>query len=199
MDPAAARAVLGLGDEPTWAEVRVAYRAQIAVAHPDRSGGSTQRAARVNDAYAALEQAHRQGHLHARPPAPPAPSASPAPWPTGPAAAPEPMAEPPEVLEGDTVHLALPPDEAFVRLVEACHHIGDVTYLDRSCAILEALVRVEGEGVCSLLITLQGRADGTDAFCTLEAIERVASPPVRHVVEALVAALRHPQADDRAG
>ena len=40
--------------------------------------------------------------------------------------------------------------------------------------------------MCSLVITLQGRADGTDAFCTLEAIEHVASPPVRPVVERLV-------------
>ena len=77
-------------------------------------------------------------------------------------------------------------------MLEACHRIGDVTYVDRSCAILETLVRVEGEGVCSLVITFQGRADGTDAFCTLEAIEHVASPPVRHVVEHLVGALRAP-------
>ena len=96
------------------------------------------------------------------------------------------------MLEGDTVHLAAPPDEAFVRLVEACHQIGDVTYIDRSCAILEALVSVEGEGVCSLVISLQGRSHGTEAFCTLEAIEHVASPPVRPVVERLVHALRHP-------
>ncbi len=83
----------------------------------------------------------------------------------------------------------MPADEAFARLLDACHQIGDVTYVDRSCAILEALVRVEGEGVCSLVITLQGRADGTDAFCTLEALEHVASPPVRAIVVDLVAAL----------
>jgi hypothetical protein len=88
------------------------------------------------------------------------------------------------------VHLTAPPDEAFVRLLDACHRIGDVTYVDRSCAIFETLVQVDGEGTCSLVITLQGRADGTDAFCTLEAIEHVASPPVRPVVERLVAALR---------
>ena len=98
--------------------------------------------------------------------------------------------EPPEVLDGDTVHLPVPADEAFVRVLEACHRIGDVTYIDRSCAILETLVQVDGEGTCSLVITFQGRADGTDAFCTLEAIEHVASPPVRPVVEDLVAALR---------
>jgi hypothetical protein len=98
--------------------------------------------------------------------------------------------EPPEVLDGDTVHLPVPADEAFVRVLEACHRIGDVTYIDRSCAILETLVQVDGEGTCSLVIKFQGRADGTDAFCTLEAIEHVASPPVRPVVEDLVAALR---------
>ena len=75
-------------------------------------------------------------------------------------------------------------------LLDACHQIGDVTYIDRSCAILEALVRVEGEGVCSLVVTLQGRVTGTDAFCTLEAIEHVATPPVRPIVEQLVTALR---------
>jgi hypothetical protein len=64
-----------------------------------------------------------------------------------------------------------------------------VTYLDRSCAILEALVSLEGEGTCSLVITFQGRAHGTDAFCTLEAIEHVASPPVRPVVAALARAI----------
>jgi hypothetical protein len=200
VDVAAARTALGLGPAPSWIEVRVAYRAQIAAAHPDRAGGSTALAATVNDAYATLERAHLEGRLHAPPPAPPAPRPA-GPSPVGPvtvrASDDDPMSDPPEVLDGDTVHLPLPPDEAFVRLVEACHRIGDVTYLDRSCAILEALVRVEGEGVCSLLITLQGRADGTDAFCTLEAIERVASPPVRLVTEALVRALRHPEPPGR--
>ncbi len=185
---AEARTRLGLGPAPTWTEVRAAYRAQIAAAHPDREGGDTTLAALLNAAFAALEEAHRQGSLHqerhppdtvtARPPAGTAPAS---------AGAPD---EPPEVLDGDTVHLPMPADEAFARLLDACHQIGDVTYVDRSCAILEALVRVEAEGVCSLVITLQGRADGTDAFCTLEALEHVASPPVHAVVVDLVAALR---------
>ena len=177
MDVVEARALLGLEAAPTWAEVRVAYRAQIGAAHPDRAGGSTARAARVNTAYAVLELAHREGRLHSD-----APAAAP-PGTTGPD-------EPPEVLDGDTVHLPVPPDEAFLVVLEACHEIGDVTYVDRSCAILEVLVRIEGEGVCSLVITLQGRSHGTDAYCTLEAIEHVAAPPVRPVVEALVSAIR---------
>ena len=184
MEVAQARAELGLGAAPTWTEVRVAYRAQIAACHPDRPGGDAARAAVVTEAYAILERANQEGRL-ADTPIPPRPPPPPRHSPPVP-----PLDEPPEVLDGDTIHLLAPPDEAFVRLVEACHRIGDVTYIDRSCAILETLVQVDGEGTCSLVITFQGRADGTDAFCTLEAIEHVASPPVRPLVEDLVAALR---------
>lgn len=178
MEVAAARAVLGLGPRPTWTEVRAAYHERIRAAHPDRVGGDTARAAALNAAYATLVRARRSGDLHEV--AATEPAADPAPpegW------------VPAEVLHGDTIRLAMPPDEAFLRLLEAAHRIGDVTYVDRSCAIFETLVAVEGEGACSLVITLQGRAHGTEAFCTLESIERVASPPVRHVTEALVAAL----------
>lgn len=181
MDVASARQALGLGAAPTWEEVRAAYRARIQIAHPDRSGGSAAIAVELNAAYATLLRARRDGRLDQ--PAPPA-----SPPPTRPE--PDEPWEPPEVLDGDTVRLAVPPDEAFVRLLDAAHRIGDVTYVDRACAIFETLVSVAGEGACSLVVTLQGRAEGTDAFCTLEAIEHVARPPVRPVVEALVAALR---------
>jgi len=183
VDVAAARQALGLGSSPTWDEVRAAYRARIQVAHPDRAGGSAATAVELNAAYSALLRARRDGTLQAAAAPDPPVGATPAPTPH------EPW-EPPEVLDGDTVRLAVPPDEAFVRLVDAAHRIGAVTYVDRSCAIFETLVDVDGEGACSLVITLQGRAEGTDAFCTLEAIEHVGRPPVRPVVEALVAALR---------
>jgi len=181
MDVAAARAALGVGPRPSWSEVRTAYRALIQAAHPDRAGGDTQRAAALNAAYATLVRAKRTGDLHEAPPSPPVPDAPPT--------TPDNLWEPAEVLDGDTIRMSLPPDEAFLRLLDAAHRIGDVTYVDRSCAIFEALVSVEGEGTCSLVVSLQGRAHGTEAFCTLEAIEHVASPPVRHVTEALVAAL----------
>jgi hypothetical protein len=187
MDVTRARAVLGVAAGASWAEVRATYRARIGAAHPDRAGGDTARAAALNDAFATLARARRAGALHTR--SGPAGRAAPAPAEASPAPRPRGPGVPAEVLDGDTIHLPMPADEAFARLVEACHHVGDVTYVDRSCAILEALVRIEGEGVCSLVISLQGRADGTDAFCTLESIERVASPPVRDVVAAVVAAL----------
>ena len=79
MDVAEARRVLGLGPTPSWGEVRIAYRAQIRAAHPDRAGGSTARAALVNHAYATLEAVDRMGarpdqdhaHDHPQSPAPP--------------------------------------------------------------------------------------------------------------------------------
>ena len=124
--------------------MRIAYRAQIAASHPDRAGGDPARAAVVTEAYATLERAHREGRL-ADHPAPPPPPAPPRPR----TAPPAPLDEPPEVLDGDTVHLAAPPDEAFARLVDACHRIGDVTYIDRSCAILEALRAASRARACA--------------------------------------------------
>ena len=127
---------------PRGPRCAIAYRAQIAASHPDRAGGDPARAAVVTEAYATLEQAHREGRLAdrlgVRPRRLPRRRAR--------RRAPAPLDEPPEVLDGDTVHLVAPPDEAFARLVEACHRIGDVTYIDRSCAILEALVPRRGRG-----------------------------------------------------
>jgi hypothetical protein len=53
------------------------------------------------------------------------------------------------------------------------------------------IVQHEGEA-CSLVVTLQGRAEGTEAFCTLESLERVARPAPEPVVRQLAAALRVP-------
>ena len=74
MEVAQARAELGLGAAPTWTEVRVAYRAQIAACHPDRPGGDAARAAVVTEAYAILERAQQEGRL-ADTPVPPRPPA----------------------------------------------------------------------------------------------------------------------------
>jgi len=92
------------------------------------------------------------------------------------------------VVGNDTLLLAAPPDEAFARLLDAAHQVAAVTYVDRSCAIFEAVVRLDGES-CSLVVTLQGRAHGTEAFLTLESLERVASHSPEPVLHELAAAL----------
>jgi hypothetical protein len=92
------------------------------------------------------------------------------------------------VVGGDTLLLAAPPDEAFALLLEAGHRVGNVSYVDRSCAIFEVVVRQDGE-TCSLVVTLQGRAHGTEAFLTLEAMERAASLTPDRIVARVLAAL----------
>jgi hypothetical protein len=183
MDVDEARSVLGVTAADGWDIVRAAYRRRIRSAHPDTQGaGSTPAATRLNQAYAALSRAKRAGRLHepvgAPAPPPPPPPPAPAPPPVGLA-----------VVGGDTLLLAAPPDEAFALLLEAGHRVGEVSYVDRSCAIFEVVVRQDGE-TCSLLVTLQGRAHGTEAFLTLEALERPASLAPDRVVGRMVDALR---------
>ncbi|MGH9236274.1 MAG: J domain-containing protein [Acidimicrobiales bacterium] len=180
MDVTEARAVLGVGDGDGWDLVRLAYRRRIRAAHPDVHGaGATPVAARLNEAYAVLSRAKRTG------------AATPAPTPATTPPAPAPPAPPPvgvRVVGGDTLLLAAPPDEAFALLLEAGHRVGNVSYVDRACAIFEVVVRQDDE-TCSLVVTLQGRAHGTEAVLTLEAMERPASLPPDRVVARVVAAL----------
>ncbi|HET6953336.1 MAG TPA: hypothetical protein VFI47_23345 [Acidimicrobiales bacterium] len=179
MDEHEARAVLGVADGDGWHEVRAAYRVLIRSSHPDTAGaGATTTAARLNEAYAVLGRARRAAGAAARSPAArSAPPPPPAPPPVGVA-----------VVGGDTLLLAAPPGVAFALLIEAGHEVGEISYVDRSCAIFEAVVRQDGE-TCSLVVTVTPRAHGSEALCTLEAMERAASLAPDRVVARLVDAL----------
>lgn len=196
MDPEQARRLLQVRAGAGADELRAAYRRLIGEVHPDRHGpGRAGEAALLNEAYAVLVRAPLRAQRRSPTPAPssdaPPPGAPPPPA-GSPGGAPS---FPAEVLDGDTVLLSAGFDEAFAALLDACWRIGEITYVDRSCAIIETVLRVEPHGTCSLLITLQGRGRGTEAFCTLEAIERVAHPPVGPVTDALRAALAAPHLD----
>jgi hypothetical protein len=181
VDVREARAVLGVAEDDGWDVVRLSYRRRIRAAHPDTHGvGATATAARLNEAYAVLSRAKRAGVAAGAGPGP-------APAPPAPPPAPPPVGI--VVLGGDTLLLAAPPPEAFFLLMEAGHRVGEVTYVDRSCAIFEVVVRQDGE-TCSLVVTIQGRAHGTEAFLTLEAIERPATLDPSRVVRRMAAALR---------
>jgi hypothetical protein len=182
MEVVEARAVLGVGAGDGWTEVRAAYRRAIRAAHPDTHGvAATATAVRLNEAYAVLRRARHAGTLDAPPPPPPPPAPPPPPPPTVGIA----------VEANDTLLLSAPPDEAFALLLEAAHRVGNVSYVDRSCAIFETVVRQNDE-TCSLVVTLQGRAHGTEALLTLEALERAASLPTDRVLDRLVDALVAP-------
>jgi hypothetical protein len=191
VDAREALAALGLPADATFPEARAAYRRLVRVAHPDVAGpAGTADAARLNQAFAVLRA--QAGSLGARataghpepPSAPPPPAPAPPPRPS-----PYEEAVQAELAAGDTLLLRAPADEAFAALLEAAGRVGDIAYVDRQLLIIEAIVRFEGGPSCSFLVTLQGRVDGTEAFCTLESLEAAPTPPVRPVVEALVAAL----------
>jgi hypothetical protein len=189
VDVREAARVLGVAPQAPWDDVRRAYRLAIAIHHPDRTGDAGDEAAvRIIEAFRVLERAHldpQPDHSHL-PPAPAPPPRPPAPpW----------RASVPETatltrVDDDTLRIDAPADEAFRWLIEGAHELGDVTYLDRSGPIFEVLCRFEGEPSTSLLVTLQGRSDGTDALCSAESIEARPGPPTVLVVDAYEAALR---------
>jgi hypothetical protein len=187
--PAEAARILGVGAAASADEVRIAYRAQIRTHHPDRAGAtSSARAASITEAYRVLVE---RGPAPADPP----PEREPAPSATGPVpprAAAEDLrfgAPPIGRIDEDTLALGAPPDESFRWLLDAAHDVGEITYVDRSMPIMEVLCRFEGEPATSLLLTLQGRGERTEVFCTVESIEARPAPPTSAVVDLLELAL----------
>ena len=191
MDLAEALEVLHLRPGTPMQEVREAYRAQVRLAHPDVVGpdgdevDATARTARITGAFAVVRRAVLEAGTDSVPEPPPPPAPPPPPEP-----------RPWEVdsveadADGDTIAIGAPPTEAFALLLEAAARLGGIGYVDRQLGILEVIVRFEGGPSCSVLITLQGRAFGTDAFCTMDSIEAAPTPPLRPVVEAIVEELR---------
>jgi hypothetical protein len=195
-----ALAVLGVSRSATADEVRAAYRRLVSAGHPDRAGAApdaTRQTARVTQAYAVIRRAPAGSIGVAAPTHPPgsAPTTGPA-QSSGTAQTRRP-AQPDEStdwtsdavaaeMDEDSITLDAPADEAFAALFEAAGRVGHVAYFDRQLGILETVVRFEGGPSCSVLITLQGRAYGTEAFCTMESIEAAPTPPIAPVVEALV-------------
>ena len=201
MDTGEALAVLGISPGATADEARTAYRRLIRTSHPDRSGGdpaATRQTARLTQAYAIIRSAIAASGGSAVPAPPPPPPAPATPYSAdvtrttrfpydGQGAAVE-----AELLEGDAIAVHAPAEEAFALLFEAAGRVGHIAYFDRQLGILETVVRFEGGPTCSVLITLQGRALYTEAFCTMESIEAAPTPSIEPVVEAIVAELVHP-------
>jgi len=72
--------------------------------------------------------------------------------------------------------------------VEATHEVGDISYLDRSSAIFEAVMTLDDGTHASFVVSLQWRAhDATcEAFCTLEALSRPEHLDVSGVLAQLI-------------
>lgn len=166
--------MLGVHDTASTRQVRAAYRQRIREHHPDRAGpDATVDAARIIEAYEVMSA--------------PAPAPAPAP-----VTAPSRRGRPDHsvmLVDDDTVAFAFPADEVFALLVEAADDIGDITYVDPDAGLLEVLVTLAFGGPWSVVISLQGRMDRVEAFCTVEALDGSDAQP-GPVVSLLLDSLR---------
>ncbi len=167
---------LGVRVDASIDEVRAEYRRRLFGVHPDH-GGTGDETRQLMVALRTLERAHVER----------AESALSAP-------APADLLEslPGESVwrvDADTLALPAPADETYARLLEVAHQVGDVTYVDRQCGVLEALLRTRAGTTISMVISLQGRSNGsTEAFFTLEPIDAVKGDlPTVHDITELVA------------
>ena len=187
MERREAAALLGIADDASERQLRSAYRRRIRERHPDRAGpAATLDAARIIEAYRTLSDPDTTADPVEAPPPGPAPVVRTAP--------------PPEqtgglvtLVDDETVGFAFPADEVFVLLAEVADEIGDVTYIDPDAGLLEVLVTPAGSGPWSVVLSLQGRADRVEAFCTVEALdgsEAQSGPVVSLLLDSLRRRLR---------
>jgi hypothetical protein len=178
--------LLSLDRGADWPSVRGAYRAAMRLAHPDLAPGDGAAARRLNEAFSVLEPVFRRGE-----PAPPFAGAQPhaSVGDRGVAHVRHQDSHAGDVIRVDDDGLALvaPAEEVFHRLLDALDDLGDVTYADPEGNYLEALVH---GGTAQLAVSLQGRAQATEAFFTLESLGGGPVPPIDVVVRAIADRLR---------
>ena len=159
---------LGLEKGARADDINRAYRALIRQAHPD-AGGSTAVAARITEAYHWLQRAGTQSPPPPRPPQPDQPS---------------------PVTTDDSMTLLLPPGDVFIRLVEAGHQLGEVSYIDRDAGIVQVTFTADNGVVCQLAATVvaggsaTSRGDARVEF-TLDPLASGLAPPIERVVNRL--------------
>lgn len=185
-DLATARAVLGVGPDADLDAVRRAFRRHVVRVHPDRSDvpDADRRTHELTLAYAVVRAALT---------APATPEPADPDEPVVAAATAPPAPPPPEVrvLDEDTVAVAAPADTTLHLLLEAAHDLGDIVYLDPESGLVEVVVEFVEAPRSSLLMTLQGRSNGTtEVMCTVEPLSGGVSPPTAAVVRLLAATLR---------
>lgn len=211
MDVRTALDELGLAAGAPQTEVRAAYRRLLRVHHPDVAGAAgADRTTSVIAAYELLsttgttppdgEQPDASDEHHdvdddatnapagvdeptAPAPATPVPTRDANPTSGGPVAD---GTFDPSALGEDALAVFAPADETFLLLHDAAGRIGEISYVDRDLGILETMLRFEGGPTCSLVLTLQGRAEYTEVFCTMESIEAAPTPSIAPAVAALV-------------
>ena len=177
MDRTEALALLRVSeaDAADPARLRRAFRAAMRAAHPDLNphAGSTDATIAVSAAYESLTEVAA--------PEPPAESRA------APPRAPDtlPRTVRTELVDDSTIRLAATREEALAVAIEAAHRLGEIGYLDSEAGLLEVVVEFVEAPTSSVVLTLQGRADGVDVFVAVEPLSGGESPPLAAVTALL--------------
>lgn len=164
------------------ATVRRAFRDAVRASHPDTAFSEGPEVAMLVEA--------RRSLLDRSPAGRPSPPAS-----DRPVEAAHPAGPVDGRVDGDSLMVDADPATVMLALVDAGHALGEVTYLDRSSGLIEIMVLLRTEDAidlpfaCSLVASLQGRADGVEVFCTVERLDGGTRPPVAPLVAALAGAM----------
>ncbi|MEM9202230.1 MAG: hypothetical protein AAGC53_11240 [Actinomycetota bacterium] len=161
--------VLDLEHTADWAAVKNAHRRAIIASHPD-VGGSTEAAARINQAFEYLRAVTDDGTEPLPRPATPSPVRR--------------MHEQPRVDHDN-------PREVLLRLADVAHDLGEVVFVDPDAGLLEVVVGDEpgvGQLTASIDVDRPG-ADGVPVSFTLEPLGVAPAPPIAGVVDALMTML----------
>ncbi len=168
-----------------WADVRSRFRSAVRQHHPDVSTAPDAAAAtaRLNEAYLTLSRSRGRLPLG---PVPGATASASSTDDSAPVVGPTDDSVPVVGPTDDSVLVVAPKEDVFWGLHRACDQVGDITYADPDGGLLEARIPAPdgslGADASTLLITLQGRASGTEAFFTLESPDAERAPSLPDLV-----------------
>lgn len=173
--------MLRVADGARAEEIRTAYRRLIAAHHPDRNIGAadtTATAAAINEAFRVL-RSDRTAVERTTTASPSTPGTAPAHDPSGPFVVLRP--------DGDSIALAAPADDVFLWLHDAVADVADLTHVDPDAGLLEAKFSEPSGNLTSVVVSLQGRGDGTtEAFCSAERLTGAAAVDLPAIVDRIV-------------
>ncbi len=164
--------LLGLDDTSTWADIRHAYRVAIRRDHPD-AGGSSERAAALNDAMAVLAKSPSTAGVSAQSVADLAVHST-------------------EISRDDELVFVAPDDEVFDRLWRALDAVADIVIVDPDAGLLVGDLRGEF-GAGRLVVEVRAARDEARSRTvefTLDQNGPRAAPPIDEVVRELARLVR---------
>jgi len=92
--------------------------------------------------------------------------------------------------DAQTIAVGASAGETLMLIIDAAHHLGEITYLDPSAGLVEVVVEFIEAPTSSILMTLQGRATGvTEVFVTAEPLSGGDAPPSDAVTRLLLRTL----------